>query len=89
MAKKRPTKKKLAERIPVYTPALVSILMNREKAKGAPLTKEEVLEIRDNATLILVDQSEAKAMAETRGYADLDPENTWNQWLKIKKKIKR
>jgi hypothetical protein len=89
MAKKsKKSKKKQTDNlVPVFTPALVSTLLKREKSKGAPLTEEEVLEIRDNSTLILVDSSEAQSMAETRGYQDLDPEHTWEQWVKIRKKL--
>ncbi len=90
MAKKEKTskKKKMNDLVPVFTPTLVSILLKKEKDKGAPLTEQEVLDIRDNSTLILLDTNAAKSMAETRGYEDLDPENnTWEQWKKIRKKF--
>ena len=33
--------------VPVFIPALVVLLANKERSKGEPLTREEVLEIRD------------------------------------------
>lgn len=89
MAKKpnKKDKKPGSDLVPVFTPALVSILLKKEKAKGAPLTEEEVLDIRDNSTLILLDATAARSMTESRGYEDLDPERTWEQWQKVRKKF--
>lgn len=82
MAKKR--KKTKEELVPVYTPALASLLFKREKEKGAPLTKEEVLEVRDNSTLVMMKAKDAQAMSDSRGYEDIDPEKAWEQWTKIR-----
>ncbi len=72
------------ELIPLPIPALVAILVNKENEKGSPLTKEEVLEIRDNATCIMLPISEKLEMEKSRGYADLDPEYVWEQWQEFK-----
>ncbi|MFT3736646.1 MAG: DUF2314 domain-containing protein [Rhodocyclaceae bacterium] len=38
--------------VPVFIPALVAILVNAEDKKGEPLSKEEVIAIRDDAAEI-------------------------------------
>ena len=69
--------------VPVFVPPLVTLLQKKERTKGSPLTKEEVLEIRDNATMILMKADEALKMADSRGYRDIDPDKAWEQWLQI------
>ena len=71
--------------VPVFVPPLVTLLQKKERTKGSPLTKEEVLEIRDNATMILMKADEALKMADSRGYRDIDPDKAWEQWLQIRK----
>ncbi|MFZ6741745.1 DUF2314 domain-containing protein [Undibacterium sp. JH2W] len=66
--------------IPVFIPALVAILVNLEDKKGSPLSYEEVIDIRDNASVIMMEKSRADALAESRGYDDIDPENCWYDW---------
>ena len=61
-------------------PALVALLLNREKQKGSPLTKDEVEDIRDNAVCIMLPISERKAMDEARGYTDIDLDSAWEHW---------
>ena len=70
-------------------PALVAILLNREKAKGSPLTKEEVEDIRDNAVCIMLPVSERKAMDEARGYADIDLDSAWAHWQEVRKQLEQ
>ncbi len=64
----------------VFGPPLIALLLNKENEKGSPLTVEEVNSIRDNATAINVDHIVALAMAESRGYQDIDPEHCWAEW---------
>lgn len=61
-------------------PSLVSLLLNKEKGKGHPLTEAEVLEIRNACTTIAVPVDVAREMDEARGYQDIDPENAWEDW---------
>lgn len=70
----------MSDLVPEFIPALIVVLTHAEQQKGAPLTEAEVLEIRDNATCMMSPRSMAQAMAEKRGYADLDPENVWAEW---------
>lgn len=66
--------------VPSFTPALIAILLNRENAKGEPLTEQEVIEIRDSSVAIMVPRSMERALAASRGYDDIDPENVWAEW---------
>ena len=66
--------------MPTPMPALIVILLNKEREKGAPLTEQEVIDIRDNAACIMLPLSAQEKMEQSRGYADLDPEYVWEQW---------
>lgn len=61
-------------------PSLVATLLNREMAKGSPLTEEEVMAIRDSCEVIAVPPNVAREMDEARGYMDIDTENCWAEW---------
>jgi hypothetical protein len=66
--------------VPVFSPTLIDLLTIMEKQKGSPLTEEEVLELRDKGTCIMVRESMVPKMAEKRGYSDIDPKNAWEEW---------
>lgn len=66
--------------VPTPIPALVAILLSKEKEKGSPLTEKEVLDIRDNAVCIMMPISVREKMEESRGYPDLNPEYVWELW---------
>jgi len=68
------------ELIPIPVPALVAVLINKENEKGAPLTEQEVIAIRDNAACIMMPVSVIAQMEESRGYPDIDPEYVWEHW---------
>lgn len=65
----------------VFIPSLISLLVSKAEQKGSPLTEGEVLDIRDNATAIILDGEAALEVTERRGYRDIDPENCWDEWL--------
>jgi hypothetical protein len=67
--------------IVLFIPSLISLLVSKAEEKGSPLTEEEVLDIRDNATAIVTDAEGVLALAERRGYQDIDPEHCWEEWL--------
>lgn len=73
--------------IPIPVPALVALLLNREKAKGSALTKEEVESIRDKAVCIMMRLSMKKTMDDSRGYEDIDPEYAWEQWQRVRTQL--
>ena len=64
-------------------PSLVAQLLRAEQDKGAPLTEEEVLRIRDESDCIAMPTHAHRAVVEERGYEDIDPERCWEQWQEI------
>lgn len=72
--------------VAMAVPPLVAILLNREKAKGAPLTQEEVQALRNNATCIMVPLSIKQSMEEKR-YPDIDLDNAWEDWQSVRKEL--
>ena len=73
--------------VPVFIPALVAILLNKEREKGSPLTVVEVMQIRDSGVCMMMPASRVGAMVESRGYADIDPENCWAEWQAIRDEL--
>jgi hypothetical protein len=65
---------------PVFVPPLVTLLQALESKNGAPLTRAQVEETRDNGPCIEMKREHARAMERSRGYADIDPELAWGQW---------
>ena len=75
--------------VPVFIPSLSAILVNAEDNKGSPLTKEEALEIRDKASVVMLSKQAAEQMNEKRGYSDIDPENCWYDWQMLRRETER
>ena len=72
------------ELVPVFMPPLVALLLHAERDKKRPLTEAEVFEILDEATCVLMPVEDARALAERRGYADLDPNKAWEEWQRAR-----
>jgi hypothetical protein len=70
-----------------FIPALIVILKAEEDRKKSPLTEEEVLKIRDSAICMSMPVSAAINLEKSRGYADIAPENCWNEWCKIRTEL--
>ena len=64
----------------VFIPALVAMLLRAEKLAERPLTKNEVLKIRDNATVISQPLSSMPVFLSKRGYHDLYAPEAWEEW---------
>ena len=65
-------------------PALVAILLSVEKKKGSPLTKQEVVTLRDKMTVVVTAPADAKAVDDGRGYKDIDPSHAWEEWRVVR-----
>ena len=77
-----------SEELIIYpVPSLVATLLNRERAKGKPLTEDEVIQIRDACPAIAVPPEVAREMDEKPGYKDIDPERCWEQWQVARKEL--
>jgi hypothetical protein len=70
--------------VPVFMPALVTVLVNAENRKGSPLTRDEVVGIRDKAVCMMLRVSVKAEMEKKRGYPDIDPERCWEEWLQFR-----
>jgi len=77
-----------SEKLVIYPmPSLVATLLNREQAKGSPLTEAEVMEIRSNCPSVAVPIEVAEKIDAERGYKDIDPERCWEQWQEARKSL--
>jgi hypothetical protein len=70
--------------VPVFIPALAPLLLRAEQLKGSPLTEAEVLRVRDAANRVMMTPREAQNIEAGRGYQDLDPENCWAEWQRLR-----
>jgi hypothetical protein len=70
--------------IPVFLPSLVVLLAHDEEAKGSPLSREEVLAIRDEAVSVMMRRSKAIEIEGMRGYKDVDPELVYEEWQVVR-----
>jgi hypothetical protein len=68
----------------VPVPALVAVLGALEQRRGRPLTRADVEETAAAATSIAVEHLDARALERSRGYADIEPERAWEQWLVLR-----
>ncbi|MES2692209.1 MAG: hypothetical protein V4773_01970 [Verrucomicrobiota bacterium] len=64
-----------------FIPSLVAVLWHDEKAKGRPLTEQEVIAIRDKCAVVALKPETAREMDEKRGYKDIDADNCWGSWV--------
>lgn len=77
--------------VKVYLNPLLMLLAGREKQKGSPLTREEVLEVRDHAASVMMTASQARSFyaaldAKVPIYR-LDPDRIWEQWQEVRDEI--
>ncbi|VTR93784.1 Uncharacterized protein OS=Gloeobacter kilaueensis JS1 GN=GKIL_1802 PE=4 SV=1 [Gemmata massiliana] len=70
--------------VPVFVPPLATLLAHAEKLKGTPLTEAEVERVRDHAICVMMRPSAADDMTASRGYCDVEPENCWADWHRLR-----
>lgn len=70
--------------VPVFNPPLALVLAHGEKIKGSPLTEAEVLRMRDRAICTMTPVDLANETANDRGYRDVNPENCWADWHRLR-----
>jgi hypothetical protein len=59
-------------------------LIHLEREKGAAMTEAELLHARDNAVSTMLPLSQRRALDQSRGYRDIDPDNLWQEWCAYK-----
>jgi hypothetical protein len=70
--------------VPVFMPPLAMMLATAQQKKGSRLTETEVIRLRDKAPCIMMERADAAKLLETRGYRDVEPENCWADWHRLR-----
>ncbi len=73
--------------VPVFMPTLAHLLRQAEAAKGSPLTRAEVLAVRDKGVCMMLRASAALELEEKRGFRDIDPEDCWEEWQSLRQAL--
>ena len=75
----------------VFLNPLVMLLAGRERQKGAPLTREEVLAVRDSAKCMKLPRSAAEKFYATLDaqmpIPRIDPDRCWEEWQEIRQQL--
>jgi hypothetical protein len=74
--------------ISLFMPSLLVLLAHDEATKGSPLTREEVLSIRDQAAIVMLDRSMAIQIMSRRGYEDIHPDSAYEEWQIVRTVLK-
>ena len=72
----------------VFIPSLASVLLRAEQEKGSPLTEQDTLAIRDKAVCVAFPEDKVPASEEARGYPDIDPEDCWAEWQRLRVELR-
>jgi hypothetical protein len=83
-----PTTLTAAAVTPTITPSLVALLSSHEQRLGRPLSREEVDTLARDAPAIALDARTIARMEQARGYADIEPERAWEQWLIVREALR-
>jgi hypothetical protein len=76
------------ELISLFMPSLLVLLAHDEAEKGSPLTREEVLAIRDQAATVMLDRSMANQIMSSRGYKDINSDFAYEEWQAVRTEFK-
>ncbi len=64
----------------IFIPALIKLLDHAQKNQSTPLSRDEVEQIRDNATAVSVPDAIALEMVKNGSWVDINPERCWEEW---------
>lgn len=70
-----------------FVPSLAATLLDRERKKGSPLSRSEVIRIRDAAPTILVSPGALEELIKRRGYLDINPDDAWREWQQLRQQF--
>ncbi len=85
--KKKVLEKESDEIFPIPDPSLISVLLKKEQEKGAPLTKDEVLKIRDECECVMLTLFDRDQLYMSRGEVDIDPGYAWEHWQEAREEF--
>lgn len=81
--------RRASELVTVPVPSLAFLLLRAEELKGAALTEEEVLRIRDRAACRRLLPDEAERLPEARDYRTVPLEQPWTGYQVLRRKLAR
>jgi hypothetical protein len=70
--------------VPDFIPPLARMLAAAEQKKGSPLTQQEVETVRDESVCIMMTPADSRAINQSRGWIDVNPENCWVDWHRLR-----
>lgn len=77
-----------SDKVKVYLNPLVMLLEGAEQQKGTPLTREEVIQVRDNAGFVMMSPEQADkfytSLDAQMPIHRIDPEQIWEEWQAIR-----
>lgn len=77
--------------VKVYLNPLVVLLAGAEKQKGRPLTREEVLAVRDSAAHVMMSPEQAKKFYESLESQSpvhrMNPDRVWEEWQEVRQHL--
>jgi hypothetical protein len=77
--------------VKVFLNPLIMLLAGAEKQKGRPLTREEVVAIRDSAVHVMMSPEQATTFYESLdsevSVHRMDPDRVWEEWQEIRDKL--
>jgi len=79
-----PTMDANADEALMFIPPLANLLADAEQTKGSRLTEPEVESIRNIAYCQWMPRAEAMEMEGFRGFHDVEPENCWADWHRLR-----
>lgn len=71
----------------VFVPSLAAILLAAERKAGRPLLEAEVKALRDHAAVTVMPPDESTSSPSIRTYDDIDPNNVWKEWVKLRARL--
>ena len=81
-----------SKQVKVYLNPLVMLLAGAEKQKGRPLTRDEVLQVRDTAVSVMMSPEQAKKFYESLDAQvpvhRMNPDRVWEEWQEIRNQVK-
>lgn len=80
------------KQVKVYLNPLSMLLAGAEKQKGSPLTRDEVLRIRDTAEFVMMEPEQAKKFYESLDSQApvhrINPDRVWEEWQELRTRVK-
>ncbi len=78
--------------VKVFLNPLVMLLVGAEKQAGRPLTRDEVLNIRDKAAFVMMSPDQAqkfyKSLDSQVSVRRMNPDRVWEEWQEIRGQVK-